>query len=156
MQKRREVTYYFVLVLLTFFSLLDPFLRLHLLWLNQSAPDIWIIAQLKHTHAAGWIYLLTFSFPFWNDVWHLDSLTVQLLRLKALLTCAAERHRGDHRSDAPFPAERLALWLITEMETHFKDFFWFCLSLLSILPHVFSQLPKRGNIHYLSSSVDCL
>lgn len=131
---------YFVIVPPIFFffpSFLDHLLRLHLFWLNQSAPDIWIMAQLKHTHAAGWAYPLTFVFLFWCDAWYLGCLPAQLLKPKASLVCAAERCRGDHRSDTPFPAEHSALSLIREMEKHFKDSLWFCLSLIFILPPVF-------------------
>lgn len=73
-KKSREVTYYFVIAFLTFFfpPLLGPLLRLHLLWLNQLAPDIWItLLWSTHMQQAGFtlwlpfgIWWMTFGFPY--------------------------------------------------------------------------------------------
>lgn len=47
--------------------------------------------------------------------------------------CTVERYRGEHRSDGPFPAKKLALLIIIEMEKHFKD-------LILPLPHLYLAL----------------
>lgn len=85
-RKGREITCYFLIVLLNF--VLDPLLRPHLFYINQSAPGIWKMAQLNHTHAAGWVHPVTSNFPFWCHVWHFSCLTKQLLKLRAPLMSA--------------------------------------------------------------------
>lgn len=146
MQKGTEVTYYFVTGLMAFFLASGSSFKASPVLTKPVGT--WLLDNgSAEAHMCSRLSLpFDFHLPFWYDAWHLGCLTAQLLKLKASLICAAERCRGDHKSDAPFPAEHLALRLITEMEKHFKDLLWFCLSLTFILPRVFNQLPKCGNI----------